>query len=60
MALIRIEPVKDDQSQMFGIAIYHPADTDQPIVTTRARYRTAAAAESDVLAIIAAAANRVR
>ena len=59
MALIRIKPVKDDQSQMFSIAIYHPADADQPIVTTRARYQTAAAAENDVLAIIAAAANRV-
>lgn len=59
MALIRIEPLKDHDSEMFFIAIYHPADTDEPIVTTRARYRTAAAAENDVLAIIAAAANRI-
>lgn len=59
MALIRIEPLKDDRSEMFSIAIYHPADTEQPIVTTRARYRTAAAAENDVLAIIASAANRI-
>jgi hypothetical protein len=59
MTLIRIEPLKDEQSQMFYVAIYHPADAEQPIVTTRARYQTAAAAENDILAIIASKANQV-
>ncbi len=59
MTLIRIEPIKDEQTQMFYVAIYHPADAEQPIVTTRARYKTAAAAENDVLAIIATKANQV-
>ena len=58
MTLIRIVPLKDEQTQTFYLAIYHPADAEQPIVTTRARYKTAAAAENDVLAIIASQANR--
>lgn len=57
--LIRIEPQKDEQSQMFYVAIYHPPDAEQPIVTTRARYKSAAAAENDILAIIASRANQV-
>ncbi len=59
MTLIRIEPLQDERSQMFYVAIYHPADAEQPIVTTRARYKSAAAAETDVLAIIASKANQV-
>jgi hypothetical protein len=59
MTLIRIEPLQDEKSQMFYVAIYHPADAEQPIVTTRARYKSAAAAETDVLAIIASKANQV-
>lgn len=58
MTLIRIEPLKDEHTQSFYLAIYHPADADQPIVTTRARYKTAAAAENDILAIIASQANK--
>lgn len=57
--LIRIEAHKDEQSQMFYVAIYHPADAEQPVVTTRARYKTAAAAENDILAIIASGANQL-
>jgi len=59
MTLIRIEPIRDEPSQMFYVAIFHPPDAEQPIVTTRARYKTAAAAECDILAIIASQANRV-
>jgi hypothetical protein len=57
--LIRIEAQKDEQSQMFYVAIYHPAEAGQPVVTTRARYKTAAAAENDILAIIATGANQL-
>ena len=57
MALIRIEPVKDTNSEMFYVAIYHPADAEQPFVTTQARYKSAAAAENDVIAILASRAN---
>jgi hypothetical protein len=59
VTLIRIEPLEDEQTQKFYLAIYHPAEAEQPIVTTRARYKTAAAAESDLLAIIASQANQV-
>jgi hypothetical protein len=59
MALIRIEPLRDEQTQLFYVAIFHPADAEQPIVTTRARYQTAAAAENDVLAILASQANQI-
>jgi hypothetical protein len=58
MALIRIEPVKDESRDLYYVAIYHPADAEQPFVTTQARYKTAAAAENDVIAIIASSANR--
>jgi hypothetical protein len=57
--LIRIEPQRDEQSQMFYVEIYHPVDAVQPIVTTRARYKSAAAAENDIMAIIASRANQV-
>jgi hypothetical protein len=60
MAIIRIEPVKDETTGRFYVAIYHPADADQPFVTTDARYQTAAAAENDVIAIIASGANMPR
>jgi hypothetical protein len=59
MAVIRIEPMRDEQTRLFYIAIFNPADADQPFVTTRARYQTAAAAENDIIAIIAAQANKV-
>lgn len=57
MALVRIEPIEDAATGRFGIAIYYPADAERPFVTTAPRYMTAAAAETDTLAILAAAAN---
>jgi hypothetical protein len=53
MALIRIEPLRDEETQLVYVAIFHPADAEQPIVTTRARHKTASAAENAVLAILA-------
>jgi hypothetical protein len=57
MALFRIETVEDKASGRFAVEIYFPADAEQPYVTTAPRYMTSAAAENDILAIIAAAAN---
>lgn len=57
MALIRIEAVKDRRSDLYFVEIYHPADAEQPFVTTEPRYKTSAAAENDTIAIIAAGAN---
>jgi len=57
MPTIRIEPVEDQASGRFGLAIYYPADADRPLVTTAPRYRSAAAAEQDTIAILAATAN---
>ena len=37
--------------------IYPPADAEQPFVTTEPRYKTAAAAENDTIAIMASRAN---
>jgi hypothetical protein len=59
MAMIKIEPMRDEQTRLFYVAIFNPADADQPLITTRARYQTAAAAENDIIAIIAAQANKV-
>ena len=60
MAQLRIEPVKDPASGLYYIEIYNPADASAPFVTTEPRYMTAAAAENDVIATLAAAANRAR
>lgn len=57
MALFRIETVEDPETGRFGIAIYFPADAEKPFVTTAPRYKSAAAAETDTLATIAALAN---
>jgi hypothetical protein len=57
MALIRIEPKKDAASDLYYVEIFHPADAEQPFVTTEPRYKSAAAAENDVIAIIATRAN---
>lgn len=57
MSLIRIEAVKDERSQRYFVEIYHPADAEQPFVTTEPRYGSAAAAENDTIAILAAATN---
>jgi hypothetical protein len=57
MALIRIEPKRDASVDLYYVEIYHPADAAQPFVTTEPRYKTAAAAENDIIAIIASRAN---
>ncbi len=57
MSLIRIEPVLDPATNKFMLEIYHPHDAEQPFVTTAPRYQSEAAAENDVIAIIAAAAS---
>lgn len=58
MAVIRVEPVKDEASGLYYIEIYSPQDAPAPFVTTEPRYMTAAAAENDLIAIIAAGTNR--
>lgn len=57
MPLIRIESVEDAASGRFAIEIYYPADADRPLVTTAPRYKSAAAAEQDTIAILASTAN---
>ena len=58
MALIRIEPKKDEKSSKYFIEIYNPSDATVPFVTTQPRYMTAAAAESDVIAGLSTMLNR--
>jgi hypothetical protein len=60
MAVIRIEPKLDASSGLYYVEIFHPAEAEQPFVTTEPRYKTAAAAENDVIAIIASRANNPR
>lgn len=60
MALIRIEPVQDKGTGRYSLAIYNPHDAASPFVTTEPRYASAAAAENDLVAIIAAAASSAR
>lgn len=60
MAVIRIEAVEDPSSGLYFVEIYNPADSERPYVTTTPRYKTAAAAENDTIAILAAAANSPR
>ena len=57
MAVIRIEAVEDRKTGLFFVEIYNPADSEQPYVTTAPRYKTAAAAENDTIAILASRAN---
>ena len=57
MALIRIEPKKDPSTDLYYLEILHPAESEQPFVTTEPRYNSAAAAENDIIAIIASRAN---
>jgi hypothetical protein len=60
MPLLRIEAVEDEKSGRYYIEVYFPADADTPYVTTEPRYQSAAAAENDTIAILAATANRER
>lgn len=57
MPLIRIEAVLDPCAGKFFLEIYQPHDAERPFVTTQPRYASAAAAENDLTAIIAAAAS---
>lgn len=57
MPLIRIEPRLDPRSGRYLLEIFHPHDAAAPFVTTQPRYGSAAAAENDLIAIIAAAAS---
>ena len=58
MALVRLEPKRDASSDLYYLEIFHPADAPQPFVTTEPRYQSAAAAENDVIAIIASRTSR--
>ncbi|MBC9175599.1 hypothetical protein [Pseudoroseomonas ludipueritiae] len=60
MPLIRIEPVRDERSGRYFLEIYNPHDAPAPYVTTQPRYQSAAAAENDLVAILAAAASSAR
>ena len=60
MPLIRIEPVRDERSGRYFLEIYNPHDAERPFVTTQPRYQSAAAAENDMIAILAAAASASR
>ncbi len=58
MALLRIETGLHAESGKYYAEFYYPADSTQPYVTTEPRYKTAAAAEADIIASMAVAANR--
>jgi hypothetical protein len=58
MPVIRVEAVEDPKTGRYFVEIYHPADAPEPFVTTEPRYQSAAAAENDTIAILAAAMNR--
>ena len=60
MAVIRIEAVEDRRTGLYFVEIYNPEDSDRPYVTTAPRYKTAAAAETDTIAILASGANNSR
>jgi hypothetical protein len=57
MPIVRIEAVKDTHSDFYMLEIYHPAEAEQPFVTTEPRYKSAAAAENDAIAILASVAS---
>lgn len=58
MPLLRIEAIQDQTTRKFYLEVYYPSDSTQPYVTTTPRYKTAAAAEGDLIASLAVAANR--
>jgi hypothetical protein len=57
LATIRIEAVHDPKSDLYFVEIYNPADSERPYVTTAPKYKSAAAAENDIIAILAANTN---
>lgn len=60
MPTLRIEAHRDEPTGLFYLAIHMPAEAPAPYVTTAPRYASAAAAEQDFVATIAAVANRPR
>jgi hypothetical protein len=58
MPTLRIEATCDQGTGLFYLSVYWPAEAEQPYVTTAPRYGSAAAAEQDMIATLAAAANR--
>ncbi len=60
MATLRIEPTQDPATGLFYIAVFMPAESTEPFVTTAPRYMSAAAAEQDMIATITATASRPR
>ena len=57
MALLRIEAKLHAGSDKYLLEVYWPHDAERPFVTTQPRYGSAAMAETDLIAIIAAAAS---
>lgn len=60
MTTIRVESVRDEATGLFSLSIHLPAEAPEPFVTTAPRYATAEAGANDVVAAIAAFANRPR
>lgn len=60
MPLIRVEAALDRASGKYFLEIYSPHDAPTPLVTTQPRYGSAAAAETDAVATLAAAASTPR
>ena len=61
MALIRIEPVRDECLDLYYVAIYHPADAEQPFVTTEPPIAEIWATFTVILAVVAVeVANTLR
>jgi hypothetical protein len=60
MPTLRIEAHQDAASGLFYLAVHMPAEAPEPYVTTAPRYASAAAAEQDFVATVAAVANRPR
>ena len=58
MIRIRVEAVEDKKTGRYFLEIYEPEDASAPIVTSVPIYKTAAAAETDVLASLAVFASR--
>ncbi|NGM20727.1 hypothetical protein G3576_11950 [Roseomonas stagni] len=60
MATLRIEATRDEATGLFFLSVFLPAESTEPFVTTAPRYMSAAAAEQDMIATIAATASRPR
>jgi len=60
MTTLRIEARRDEATGLYYLVIHMPAEAPDPYVTTIPRYASAAAAEGDLVATIAAVASRPR